>query len=326
MILTVTLNPTIDRVLFIQDFALGDVVRAEREVVSPSGKGIDVSLIVQELGGVTRAIALNAGYSGQILAALLAERQLPCDFVPAHGHTRMACLLTEQATGRQSTILAPTLVGEPAHLTQVVARLEALAPAAWGVACAGSIPPGLPADSYRTLILAGRRHGLVTLLDASGPGLRAGVASQPDILKVNLRELAELVPEVGAWRQALMTKEQAADFPARLEALARLLAGQWPILATQALVVTLGSQGLVAFTHQGRYHVPALDVPVVSPAGAGDAVSAGILLARSQGKPWDEALALGTAAAAAVVMNEGTAVCTRQQVETLLPQVHVLSL
>ncbi|OUC06701.1 hypothetical protein RY27_19420, partial [Litorilinea aerophila] len=149
MILTVTLNPTIDRVLFIQDFALGDVVRAEREVVSPSGKGIDVSLIVQELGGVTRAIALNAGYSGQILAALLAERQLPCDFVPAHGHTRMACLLTEQATGRQSTILAPTLVGEPAHLTQVVARLEALAPAAWGVACAGSIPPGLPADSYR---------------------------------------------------------------------------------------------------------------------------------------------------------------------------------
>ena len=93
-----------------------DVVRAEREVVSPSGKGIDVALILHELGAKTLAISLNAGLSGAMLAALLAERGLPCHLIPAQGRTRIAALITDQAQKRQSTILAPTLTAGPQHL------------------------------------------------------------------------------------------------------------------------------------------------------------------------------------------------------------------
>src|SRR5215212_6878546 len=89
MILTATANPTIDRVLFVRDFEMQDVVRAEREVVSPSGKGIDVSMILHELGAKTLAISLNAGLSGAMLAALLTERGVPYHFIPAQGQTRI---------------------------------------------------------------------------------------------------------------------------------------------------------------------------------------------------------------------------------------------
>ena len=77
-------------------------------------------------------------------------------------------------------------------------------------------------------------------------------------------------------------------------------------------------------TSEGCYHAQPPKVPVVNTAGAGDALSGGIMLARSRGADWPSALALGTAAAASVVMNEGTAICHKEQVEELLPQVCVI--
>jgi fructose-1-phosphate kinase PfkB-like protein len=162
---------------------------------------------------------------------------------------------------------------------------------------------------------------LVTLLDSSGAGLREGIAGQPDILKVNSRELAELAAaenntETNAGRTAL---PDFHDLPG-LAACLRDRLGRW---ATEALIVTLGRDGALAVTTDGAYHAPAPSVPVVSPAGAGDAVSAGVMLVRRRGEAWPAALRLGIAAAAAVVQNEGTAVCTAAQVNAMLPLVEV---
>jgi fructose-1-phosphate kinase PfkB-like protein len=158
----------------------------------------------------------------------------------------------------------------------------------------------------------------VTLLDSSGSGLRSGIAAVPDILKINARELAELAAGEGenlpAW-----------SAPHQLDALAARLydhLGQW---ARSALIITLGAQGVLAVTGGETIYVPAPTVPVVSPAGAGDAVAAGVMWGRRQRQRWVEALRLGVAAAAAVVMNEGTAVCTAQQVADLLPQVKAIT-
>jgi len=88
--------------------------------------------------------------------------------------------------------------------------------------------------------------------------------------------------------------------------------------------VTLGQRGAVVVTPDGRWYAPALLVPVISPAGAGDGMTAGIILARYRGQSWRKALALGTAMAASVVMNEGTCECHPHQVEELLPSVEIL--
>ena len=319
MILTVTANPTIDRVLFVRDFAMQDVVRAEREVVSPSGKGIDVSMILHELGAATLAISLNAGLSGAMLAELLAQRGIPCHFIAAEGETRVAALITDLANVRQSTILAPTLTAGPHHLDALVDQVMAQAGASWGLVCAGSLPPGLPLTSWARLLQVGQDQGLVTLLDSSGIGLRFGIGGIPHILKINGRELTELASSQG----------ETLPFwsaPDRLSALAAWLhdhLGRW---AQSAIIITLGAQGALAVTAEATHYVPAPKVPLVSAAGAGDAVAAGVMLARRQGQTWGEALRLGIAAAAAVVMNQGTAVCTAEQVYSVLPQVHIHNL
>ncbi len=188
----------------------------KREMVSPSGKGIDVSLVLHELGAATLAISLNAGLSGKMLAELLAERKLPCRFVAAEGQTRVAALITDLADGRQSTVLAPTLTAGPQHLAALADQVRAQAGASWGLVCAGSLPPGLPLESWAQLLALGQELGLVTLLDSSGPGLRQGIQGLPHILKINGRELAELAEAaqlvLPSWRAPDQLKDRGADF------------------------------------------------------------------------------------------------------------------
>lgn len=322
LILTLTPNPTIDRTIFVRNFRLGTVIRAEREVVTPSGKGVDASLVIHELGGTTMAIGLNAGLTGRLLAGMLDERGIPYDFVPAHGETRMAIVLVDLAVGNQSTISAPTLTGTPGHLAQLLERLSCHAEKAWGVICAGSLPPGLPADSYAHLICRARQCGLVTLLDTSGEALRCGVAGQPHILKINQHELREL--ERGVTRAPYAAGSEASRLtPGEITALARKLKARLGKWAGEALIITLGEQGALLVSSGGSYHAQPPKVPVVNTAGAGDALNAGLLLKRSAGADWPTALRLGVTAAASVVANEGTAICRRAQVEELLSRVHV---
>lgn len=310
-ILSVTPNPAIDRVVFVRNFRFDAVIRAERTVVTPCGKGVNTAMVVHELGGDTLALGLTAGLIGEQHQHLLDELGVPHDFLPARGETRMQTILVDEAIGRQSSIGAQTLYATPAHLDDLIRLVNTHAEGSWGLMCGGSLPPGLPRDSYAHIVRHARALGLITLLDSSGDGLRCGTGGFPHILKVNRAELALLDEDAAAAVDA--GTDTGRDY------LARYL-GTW---ASDALIVTRGPRGILALTTEGDFAAAALDVPVVNTAGAGDAVSGGIMLARSRGAGWVEALALGSAAAASVVQNEGTGICRRQAVEELLPQVAV---
>jgi 1-phosphofructokinase family hexose kinase len=308
MILTLTPNPTVDRATFVRGFRLGAVVRAEREVVTPSGKGVDASLVIRELGGETLALGLSAGHTGRLLAGMLDERGVAHDFCAAQGETRTATVLVDLALDEQSTISTATLSATEEHLAQLLQKLDHHARKAWGLICGGSLPPGLPADSYARLLRHARSLGLVTLLDTSGEALSQGVGGLPHVLKVNRHEV-----------EALGVGVKHLDAFEIAHALTHVL-GHW---ASEALIVTLGAQGSLAVIRGAAYWARPPGVPVSNTAGAGDALAGGLMLARSRGESWPEALALGTAAAASVVMNEGTAICERAQVEQLLAGVSV---
>jgi 1-phosphofructokinase family hexose kinase len=330
MILTLTPNPTIDRTIFVRGFRLGTIVRGERETVVPSGKGVDASLVIHELGGETVALGLKAGFTGDWHARLLDEQTIAHDLIAAQGETRTAIVLVDVAARDQSTISTSTLSATPEHLSRLLALLDRYAGRAWGLICAGSLPPGLPSDSYAHILRRARQLGLTTLLDSSGESLRRGVTGLPHVLKVNQVELQALdpampgidMPSIEEGREKIEQEQIAAD----LKALAKRLTGRLGQWASDALIVTLGRHGALAVTTVGSCHAQPPQVPVVSTAGAGDALSGGIMLARSQGDGWPAALALGTAAAASVLMNETTAVCHREQVKKLLPHVNVESL
>jgi 1-phosphofructokinase family hexose kinase len=307
MILTITPNPTLDRAMFVRGFRMGAIVRAEREVVTPSGKGVDVSLVLHALGHPTYAIGLQAGQQGRLAAQLLAERGIPHRFVWAQGETRHALVLIDMAAGSQSTISAPTLHADATHLQALTAVLDEQLPLARFAVLAGSLPPGWPDDAYVTLLARCRASQIPTLLDTSGRALAAVLRSStgadgtiPDIIKVNAAELHEALGQGTSGRAPHSDADQAVR-AAACDLRERL--------GNQAVIVTLGARGAVAATSQGVWRAVPPAVVALNDAGAGDALAAGIAQARSQGEGWDAALRLGSAWAAAVVTTAGTAEC-----------------
>jgi 1-phosphofructokinase family hexose kinase len=311
MILTLTPNPSIDHVLIVPRFRLGDKVRAGSDTRTPSGKGVAGSLVIRELGGETVALGFAAGRTGDWLAAVLDDAGVAHDLVTADGETRLATVLVDEAAGQQSTISAATLHATPAHVAQLQATVDAYAADAWGIICAGSLPPGIPSGSYATLLRHAREKGLITLLDTSGDALREGVAGLPHVLKINESELAALDDDLA---------QTAAD-PDAIPALLAALRGHIGAWASDAIVITLGERGSAAVTPEGSFHVRPPQVTVRNTAGAGDSFNAALMLARSRGATWADALRWGTAAAASVVMHDGTGVCVRAEVEELVGRV-----
>ncbi|MCB0087552.1 MAG: hexose kinase [Caldilineaceae bacterium] len=320
MLITITPNPTIDRVYYLPRLIPNTVHRAVKEVATPSGKGIDAAIILHLLGKPTLALGLTAGYTGQVLASLMNDIGVPHDFIAAEGETRTVPVIRDDATGHEYTITAPTLRATAAHLAQLMARLAYHAPSAWGLICAGSLPAGMPADSYARILRHARDLGLTTLLDVGGEALRLGIAGAPTYLKINMAELIALDDTLAQHQLALA---QHPTSRTALCAFATALAARLNRLATDAIIISMGKRGALAVAQGEAWYAPALDVPIAVTAGAGDAMDAGIMLAREQGAGWPEALRWGTALAAAAVMHPGTAGCDATQVPHLLQQVQV---
>lgn len=311
MILTVTPSPTLDRVVFVRHFRLGAILRAEKEVLGPSGKGVDASLVLHQLGHPTLATGLMAGHNGRLAVTLLDEMGIDHDFVWAEGETRHALVLVDLALQEQSTVTVPSLRATEHHFQMLVDVIGRHLPAARSVILAGSLPAGWPVDAYTRLIARCQEAGVPTLLDTSGPPLAAALAARgtfPDIVKANLDELRGLGTRID-------------DTP---DDVARVAAALQARLANEAVIVTLGDRGAIVAAGADLWYTRPPSVPVANTAGAGDALAACVAWGRATGQDWPSTLRLATAAAAAVVETEATAHCEPTEVERLLEQVQVV--
>jgi fructose-1-phosphate kinase PfkB-like protein len=237
-------------------------------------------------------------------------------------------VLVDKAVGKQSTVSASTLWGDESHVAQLLERLDRYAGRAWGVLFAGSLPAGVALDAYSRMVAHARQRGLITLLDTSGEALRLGIRGLPHILKINEVELAILDAGAAGLLQstaATPAEESPRQIPGEtidmMHRLATALRPRLGVWATDAIVITLGALGALAITPTGAHHVRPPAVPIVNTAGAGDAVSGALLLALERGQSWAEAMRLGMAAAAAVVMSESIAFQDPAQVDALLQDV-----
>ncbi|MFH1085565.1 MAG: hexose kinase [Chloroflexota bacterium] len=232
MIYTVTLNPTIDRTLRYERLVLGAVNRATSARTDLSGKGVNVSVALRQMGLPSVLLGLAAGVSGRTLVEGLRAAGFDCDFVQMEaGETRSNITVIDEATGLTTKLneAGPAVGAE--HLSALVERLrQRLAP---GDVCvfSGSLPPGAPDDSYARLIGAARACGARTVLDSSGAPMRLGCAARPDWIKPNTLEAAEL----------LGCPEPSLDTP---HALASAIVELMELGPTHVLL-TLGARGAV---------------------------------------------------------------------------------
>lgn len=309
MIYTVTLNPALDRAIDVERLRPDDTNRATAETVYAAGKGIDVSRVIRELGGVSQALGLVGGFAGSQLEGLLINAGVLTDFTSIGGETRTNIILRESAEDRQFVISASGPEISAAEIGRLYQHVLGLGEMTYLV-LSGSLPRGVTTQIYGQLILAGRKQGAFVLLDADGPALQDAVAQQPSCIKPNHHELGRLVGRE--------LKDERDVFAACDEVHAR---------GVPRVIVSRGPLGLLYSTRDGlRLKAVAPPVDAESTVGAGDSVVGGFVLAHSRGLEPAECLKWGCAAGAATAQTPGTELCHRADVEAILSQVTVTEL
>ena len=275
-VLTVTLNPAIDRTVTIEDFAAGAVNRVERVEQHPGGKGVNVAVTLADAGHRVAVTGFLGRENCASFEQLFARKGIADRFVRLEGQTRVGIKIVDPRRQQTTDINFPGLTPGPADRAALLAAIAALA-TPWAV-LAGSLPPGVDPTFYRDLTLALRERACRVVLDTSGDPLRYALEAAPQIIKPNIHELEA--------------------------ALGRPLHGQGDVIAAardllaggiELVIVSMGKDGALFIDHDEVISARPPAVAVQSTVGAGDAMVAGIVSARLRGLPLADAARLATA-------------------------------
>jgi tagatose 6-phosphate kinase len=284
VIIVVCLNPALDVTHHVEAVDWGGVNRPRTVHARPGGKGLNVARTLHALGVDVLVLGLAGGITGAGMETALRERCVPAALTPVAGETRRTFSVVDDSRVTAFYEPGPT-VGEE-EFAGFRRGYEQALDGASAVVLSGSLPPGLEAGTYATLIQAA---GIPAVLDTHGEALRLGAAAGAAIVKPNLAELESLTGH------PLATPDE-------------VIAAAGQLGGAQAVVVTLGPDGLLAATGDGCWRARAPASVAGNATGAGDAVAAALAHGLVLGRPWDERLrhaaALGAATAAAPVAGE----------------------
>ena len=306
MIVTVTLNPSLDRTLSVPEFNPGTLHQARLMRVDLGGKGINVSRALRALDLPSRIVAFAGGRTGSALRAGLLAEAFSVSFVEVNDEIRQNITLLDESNGQYTKIneQGPTIgMKQVAALEELIERT--LQPGDLWAFC-GSLPPGAPPNLYARLITRVQKKKAMAFLDTSRAPLHEGMKAGPFALKINIEEAGELLGQHLEDDQAVL--KAARELQER---------------GTHLVALTRGSQGLVLALESGMVMAVPPPVTALSPVGAGDATLAGLLWAFSdQSDPVmiaRRAVACGTAAA----MQEGTGMGNRELIQGLLAKIKI---
>ncbi len=308
MIATVTLNPSLDFTVAVDRLVVDDVIRMKGIRKDPGGKGINVSRVINTLGGATIAYGFIGGHEGGALSVLLAEEGILTSFIAIEGDTRINVIISEGETGTQTRINAEgprVRVEDLDRLRSRLWKMGGLYCAAQFMVFAGSIPPGLPKTTYRDLIEEARERGIKPVLDTDGDALKHGVKAKPYMIKPNSYELERLVG-----RELKDAGDQEIIQAAR----------EVQAMGVEVVAVTRGKKSAVLVTPERVYVGIPPQVKTVSAVGAGDSFLAAFLLAILQGKGFGEAFRWGLAAGSATAMTPGTELLKVEDFQRLMEE------
>lgn len=299
-IVTLTLNPAIDGSSEAEVVRPIHKVRTTNERYEPGGGGINVTRVIQELGGPSLALYLAGGITGAGLEELLAQSGIPGRRIGIKDHTRVSHTVMERSTGLEYRFVPEGPELEASEWQDTLAVLGTLD--CEFLVASGSLPNGVPADFYVRVAAIARERGMKFVLDTSGQALRETIAAGGiHLAKPSLGEFEQFV--------GCSLKDPKAQEDAAMEV---VRSGR-----IDFLVVTMGHEGALLAQASGLIRLPALKVDVRSAVGAGDSFLAAMTLALAGGAAPGEAFQWGIAAGTAAVLNPGTGLVRREDVERL---------
>ena len=289
VIITVTMNPAIDKTVEIDCLQQGGLNRISKVEYDAGGKGINVSKPIFELGGKSIATGFLAGNAGRTIKNVLDEKGIQNDFVWLDGETRTNTKVFEE-NGMVTELNEPGPVPSEKELEALMGKLSEYASKDTLFVLAGSVPNGMDKNIYADIINLVHKKGAKVLLDADGELFRNGLESMPDIIKPNRLELEEYAK---------------FDYKASEQEIAQI-ARKLIKEGVSTVAVSMGKCGAMLLKEGYEAKAPALSVKAHSTVGAGDAMVAALSYAYESGMDNDETLKLGIATSAGAVTTIGT--------------------
>ena len=308
MIVTLTMNPAIDRTVTVDTFVLGGTNRVQEVRIDPSGKGVNVSRALIKLGHSSVAMGFLGGTEGEFIASELQRCNIEPKFTwLKKGGTRVNTKIYELATNRTTEIneLGPIVTAE--EKANLWKAFEEVLPKAKLLICSGSLPKGIDFPFYYELIRKCNDLGVKVCLDTSGPALTEGIKATPYFIKPNKNEVEALLNQ---------TIEGSSAVKKAMRELTTL--------GIPLVVMSLGEEGAL-FYRQGQPIIwgKAAAEPVRSTSGCGDALVAGVISCILEGRSWEETVRWSTAVATATAEIASTAFPDRNHIRKILPKVTI---
>lgn len=291
MILTVTMNPSIDTRYEVEHLVIDDVNRVTPQKTA-GGKGLNVSRVLVQLGDDVVATGLLGGHSGAYLGDLMDADGIAHCFTPIAGESRTCIALLHD--GNQTELLESGPAVSEEELEAFLTNYADLVRQADCVTISGSLPKGVPVDCYAGMVKTAVDAGKPVLLDTSGAALDAALAApvKPTLVKPNLTEINGLLGTP-------FTPDDLPSLQQALEADERFAGISW-------VIVTMGAAGAVAFHEGARYRVVAPRIECVNATGSGDSTIAGFAHAIAAGADDEEVLRCGNACGTLNAMDPQT--------------------
>jgi 1-phosphofructokinase len=301
MIITVTLNPAVDKTVEINDVHINRVNRVLSVRLDAGGKGINVSKIIMSLGGESRAIGFLGGKAGVFIKEYLDNMGIANDFVVIKGETRTNLKIVDplQHTNTDINEMGPEITSE--DIQQIDNYISHTVGEKSVMVFSGSVPPNMENDIYQKWIHSAKQKGARTLLDADGDLLRLGIEAGPYLIKPNIHELERLLA------RKIVSIEEAVEC-------SRILMEKHGI---EIVVVSMGEKGALFLNKEVTIFAEGITVDVKSTVGAGDSMVAALAYAIDEGYAFEKAATLAVAAGTANVMTCGTEPSSLNVIEEL---------
>lgn len=305
MILTLTINPAVDRNLTVDRLVFEDRGYILESTETPGGRGINASRVIHSFGGATLAIATCGGKAGDRFEKLLSSCGFDFEVVKIRKEIRTN--LTISDTNGLTVKLnerGPDLAAkELAAVEQTVEKH--LKKAKWLLLC-GSIPPKTPSHFYCQLIEKARASGVQTLLDTDGDALLHGMEAHPSVVTPNQHEAERLL------NRALITRMHFLDAARRIQ-----------LMSGNSVILSLGARGAMAVHDGVVFELIPPRVEALCPIGAGDAMAAAFAWAMSNGEKFIDAVRWGVAAGTASARLPGLMFASLEDTKDIYQQVEV---
>lgn len=305
MILTLTINPAIDRIVTVDRLVFDDRGYILSRSQAAGGRGVNASHVLSTFGAETRALLTSGGSAGECMEQSLAGMGFPFEVVKVKAESRVNLTISDKQglTVKMNEVGAELSEEEVSAVRRLVeSRLDE---ARWLMIC-GSVQPGVPADFYSEVIQLAKSRKVKTLLDTDGAALTHGLEAKPSVITPNQAEAERLLG------RAILTRTQS------IEALARMNA-----MGAESVVLSLGARGAIAVSAEGLLEALPPRIDALCPIGAGDALAAAFVWAMDQGKSFADSLRWAVAAGTAAAELPGISFPTLDQTKAIYKQVEV---